>query len=199
MADTLLAPFERIGRAVMDLGFGGFLEKFEDHFGRGWTKAFLVLIGAAVVTICASTVWALFLHPVAVFLAETLTEPERGSHPRLWKLVFFGAYFLILVNALVLTANTYFKNQDRRQLKADIIEARALNTEGKEYLQQAQEMSGQAKEYLAAADLALEQVLSTAVDNDWITPEQATELRALAEEQSPKDGLASPPLLSDPL
>lgn len=51
----------------MDLGFGGFLEKFEEHFGKGWTKALLVLIGMTVATICLAIIWRYLIAPILLF------------------------------------------------------------------------------------------------------------------------------------
>jgi hypothetical protein len=53
--------------AALDLGFGGFLEKFEEHFGRGWTKALLTLIGLAIASVCIGIVWQYLVAPVLTF------------------------------------------------------------------------------------------------------------------------------------
>ena len=51
-----LSLLEGIGRAMMDFGFGAFLEKFEAHFGKRPTKVLLILIGLAIVAATTSLI-----------------------------------------------------------------------------------------------------------------------------------------------
>jgi hypothetical protein len=51
----------------MDFGFDGFLEKFEQHFGRGLTKALLLLIGLAITAACLGVIWQYLISPILAF------------------------------------------------------------------------------------------------------------------------------------
>ena len=68
LIDRLLSPFERVGRWVMDFGFDGFLSKFEEHFGKGWTRALLLVIGLAAASFCIGVIWQYLVAPVVAFL-----------------------------------------------------------------------------------------------------------------------------------
>ena len=51
----------------MDFGFDGFLNKFEEHFGKGWTKFLLILIGLAVSSLCLGAIWRYLFSPILGF------------------------------------------------------------------------------------------------------------------------------------
>lgn len=55
---------ERARRAVMDFGFGAFLEKFEAYFGKPATRLLLFIIGLTVFVACANTVLTLGAQPI---------------------------------------------------------------------------------------------------------------------------------------
>ncbi|HEU4960800.1 MAG TPA: hypothetical protein VFT56_10350 [Sphingomonas sp.] len=61
---TPASTFEGVGRAVMDFGFGAFLEKFEQSFGERATKILLMLIGAAVAATTVSVIYNLAIKPL---------------------------------------------------------------------------------------------------------------------------------------
>jgi len=187
-ADTFFAPFEKIGRAVMDLGFGGFLEKFEDHFGRGLTKALLILIGLAVAAMCGSVIWTYLLKPIA----ELLPDPGNRSSEayQFAKLTLIVALFLMITNQLISLADNYLKRGIRRQMREKVAEAQLLADRAEKNLAMAQaafdraeQASRETGDVLAEAGLLVEHVLSSALEQGLITQQQADELRALRDDE----------------
>lgn len=61
----------------MDLGgFGGFIEKFEEYFGRRATRWLLATMGAAIFAVCLGAVWQWLAAPIfAAF--ENHTWPKK--------------------------------------------------------------------------------------------------------------------------
>lgn len=51
----------------MDFGFDGFLDKFEQHFGKFLTKLLLLLIGLAITAVCIGIIWQYLVAPVVAF------------------------------------------------------------------------------------------------------------------------------------
>lgn len=60
------------GRAMMDLGLGSIIDKFEEYFGRRVTRLLLILIGLAVVAGCVSVIWSWLIAPLLAFLSTPL-------------------------------------------------------------------------------------------------------------------------------
>lgn len=72
---------------MMDFGFGVFLEKFEEHFGKTALKGLLLLIGMAVALFCAKMIWEIGLGP----LVDAITK--AGLTKTLLNLFWMGAAF----------------------------------------------------------------------------------------------------------
>lgn len=69
----LIAPakvFEAAGRTVMDLGFGAFLEKFEEYCGRFATRVLVIMIGMAVCLWCGNLIYKLAVTPLVRALSS---------------------------------------------------------------------------------------------------------------------------------
>jgi hypothetical protein len=61
---SALTLAERFGRALMmDFGFGSFLEKVEENFGKFVLRVLLVLIGLAVAVFCMRVIWVNAISP----------------------------------------------------------------------------------------------------------------------------------------
>lgn len=88
---TLAETFGR--RFVMDLGFGAFLEKFEEYAGKGATKCLVILIGSSVALVCANLIWTMAIRPV---VGGILQAYQAGGF---WALA-FGIFGLALAVAL---------------------------------------------------------------------------------------------------
>ena len=65
----------RIRWAIMDFGVDGFLDKFEKHFGALATKALLILIALAIVSVCVGAIWQWLVSPTMVFF----NTPKRWA------------------------------------------------------------------------------------------------------------------------
>lgn len=57
---------------MVDFGFGSFIEKFEDYFGRSVTKTILAILGFGVVVIVLGAVWEV-LAPLFNWATNTAT------------------------------------------------------------------------------------------------------------------------------
>ncbi|HET9458771.1 MAG TPA: hypothetical protein VFO51_02165 [Sphingomicrobium sp.] len=189
IADKLFAPFEQIGRVAMDLGFGGFLEKFENHFGSSVTKVLLVLIGLAVAVLCGSVIWAYLLLPIA----QMIPDPRSTRAYEIAKLILIILFFLMITNQLLGLADNYLKRRIRAQMRQKLAEANKLAGRAEKKLKEARAAVGEAKQIreeakqlhietgdaLAAADLLIERMFEAALEKGMITQEQADELRSL--------------------
>lgn len=61
----MLAAIEGIGRRLLvDFGFGSFLEKFEEHFGKWPIRFLLLLIGLTATLACGKLIWEIALGPL---------------------------------------------------------------------------------------------------------------------------------------
>lgn len=68
-----------LGRRIMDFGFAGFLEKFEESFGPKWTKALIALIALTVVVVCISLIISQGIIPIYNWLAEIFSSISRND------------------------------------------------------------------------------------------------------------------------
>ncbi len=64
------------GRLAVDFGFGAFLDKIEEHFGKRVLKALLILIGLAVALFCGKMIWEIALAPLVSFAVHTASNGE---------------------------------------------------------------------------------------------------------------------------
>jgi hypothetical protein len=168
----------------MDLGFGGFLEKFEDHFGGGLTKALLILIGLTVATLCGSVLWTYLLLPIA----ELIPDGKSGPAYQFAKLALILAIALMLVNQLLGLADNYLRSRLRRQMHERLDAARKIlgdaeknNVQAQKFNADAQADVVKAKDYLAAAEMTMERLLSYAFAHGMLTQAEVEELRSLME------------------
>lgn len=69
----ILGLAEGLGRRLaVDFGFGAFLEKFEEQFGRRALKALLILVSLAVAVFCCQLIWQIALGPLTILMANAL-------------------------------------------------------------------------------------------------------------------------------
>lgn len=61
--------FVRVGERVMlDLGLAGLVQKFEDEFGKAWTRKLLGLVGFTTALICIAAAWAILAPAISACL-----------------------------------------------------------------------------------------------------------------------------------
>lgn len=172
-----LSILEGLGRTVMDLGFGAFLERFEEHFGKGWAKFMLVLIGLAIVSVCASVVWTTLVWPIAEMVAEIWPEPGTARAWVLAKFIVFTAFFLMAVNWSLDMANNYLKVRLNRKLAGKLKTANEVLERSEESLAKARVQLDNAHNVIAAAELAMDRIFAYALENEMLTAEEVAELR----------------------
>lgn len=161
----------------MDLGFGAFLERFEEHFGKGWAKFMLVLIGLAIVSVCASVVWTTLVWPIAEMVAEIWPEPGTARAWVLAKFIVFTAFFLMAVNWSLDMANNYLKVRLNRKLAGKLKTANEVLERSEESLAKARVQLDNAHNVIAAAELAMDRIFAYALENEMLTAEEVAELR----------------------
>lgn len=163
----------------MDLGFGGFLEKFEDHLGRGWTKALVILIGLTVATICGSLLWQYLLLPIA----ELIPDPHSGPAAQFAKLVFVAALFLMITNQLWDLVDNFLRKRLRARLREGVERSERLVKELKEARSEVSDLHAKYGDRIAVAELAVERAINVSLERGLLTPQEAAELRAMVEER----------------
>jgi Na+/melibiose symporter-like transporter len=162
----------------MDLGFGGFLEKFENHFGSGLTKAMLILIGLAVASLCGSVIWAYLLLPIA----QLIPDPRSGTAYQFAKLVLILALFLMLTNQLLDLADNYLKKKLRGRLRENVERSERLMEELKDTRAEVDLLHKQVGDNNAASRLILDEAIATALEQKLLTSEQVAEFRGLLDQ-----------------
>ncbi|MET0250317.1 MAG: hypothetical protein ABW164_11390 [Sphingobium sp.] len=107
----------------MDFGFGNFLDKFEEHFGRLATRFLLKLVATGIASICVSLVWTHIISPtmdyfVVNYQNYTLSKVFQGVSSPLFTVL------LIIVGASVLAADilAWRESWQLRRLKVKLIE-----------------------------------------------------------------------------
>jgi len=75
---SAIALPERVGRWLMDFGFGSLVEKFEERVGRRATTVLLYGIGAATLIICVNTVITQGIIPVVDFVRGVSSKTVLG-------------------------------------------------------------------------------------------------------------------------
>jgi hypothetical protein len=61
--------------AMVDFGFGRFLEMFEERFGRLPTTILVATAGLGIFAVCASQVYEHIVFPLYYFVAQILSIP----------------------------------------------------------------------------------------------------------------------------
>ncbi len=101
---------------MMDFGFAGLVDKFEDYFGKKVTKGLMILIGAAVASGSISLVFSFIVNPLfqlAMFVADT--SPEAYSKYETIAKGALGVLLLIGLGVAVVITYQYKVMMDRLQ------------------------------------------------------------------------------------
>jgi hypothetical protein len=110
----------------MDFGFGTFLEKFEEHFGKWPLRILLLLVGLAVALFCADMIWNLALGPVVKNIVSG--GFAEGLSFALWTGIawFFGFSITMLI------ATSLTKWRHKRALRRMLDRTEALDAQMKQ-------------------------------------------------------------------
>jgi len=187
---SLLEPFEWIGRAVLDVGLGSFVDKVEDHFGRAAAKVLIAVVGITLVSGCGVLFWREILKPLALAIPDQRPGSDMAEFA---KLVAFAALFIWLVHIMLQAADSYLRRKLTRQLRQKVAEARQLNDDIRAAVQEADDARKRAADYCAGATLVFERALELAMERRLITAEQADELRLLVEAEPATDAPPASP------
>ena len=86
----MTGSIEKLGRRLlMDFGFGAFLEKFEEHFGKRASKGLVLLIGLCVALFCGQMIWTIALGPAVSLATQAMS---RGN---VWQILINVAWTAI--------------------------------------------------------------------------------------------------------
>ncbi len=123
-------------RVVLDLGLAGLVQKFEDEFGRKWTRRILALIGATVIVLCLGVLYS-FTKPIIVHLATLYLENAQAKQLMNF---FFGIFFILGTASMAsLIADAFDGRHLRKEAERHYAEAIAKNNEIKESIDEMRE------------------------------------------------------------
>ena len=90
-----------VRQCMVDFGLAGFLDKFEERFGKRATTALLALIALAIASVCINTFYGMAVRPVFMSLAS-LWQSTVPSFSNYWDL-FKNLTILVLAVALAVS------------------------------------------------------------------------------------------------
>ncbi len=90
---------------MMDFGFGSFLEKFQEFYGKRATKVLVGAIGISVLVFCIGLVWSTVVDPVWNWTSDTV---ERSSTAYLFMKFLQHALVAVLIFAFVTNISLQF-------------------------------------------------------------------------------------------
>jgi|GEM_PF-6789741 len=101
---------------MVDFGLAGFLDKFEERFGKKATTGLLLLIGVAIASVCINTFYSMAVRPVFSSIASIWSGQAFGISGY-WDLL-KSVVILILVLALAssIWRNILFKKQSVKNM-----------------------------------------------------------------------------------
>jgi ABC-type multidrug transport system fused ATPase/permease subunit len=119
---------------MMDVGFGGVIEKFEQHYGSKATKLLLGLIALAIVAACVAIIWQWLVSPVLTFFKS----PQR------LRLLIQLLYLGLAIGFGTVLARLWARRWTREGIdaRADLNSAIARNNKAAEDLKRAAEDLG---------------------------------------------------------
>lgn len=165
-------------------GFAGILNKFEEHWGRGPTKAILALF-AIVATIGLFKIGYTFLEPILSVFAPFVP----------WGASKFANYFTLICSMICAsTVASYVIDATRIKQARERIEE--LNSESHEILQRAKEdlaemraqldqreaMTEKVDELIAAANMMFEDMVRVGVEHGLLPPARLEEIKEMLTE-----------------
>jgi uncharacterized membrane protein (Fun14 family) len=120
--DSLITPFEWVGRMAMDIGLGSVIDKFEEHWGKEATKFLLAVIGLAVICLCLGVVWSTVIKPLVQLVDEMFPDPGTPRARAIAKFGVFLALFMAGLNMVLHYVDRYIGARLRRQARERAIE-----------------------------------------------------------------------------
>ncbi len=167
----------------MDLGFGSFLEKFEQHFGLRATKAFLVLIGLAVCALCLGAIWQWLIAP----LLDFLQSPNRFQVVVRLLLIFVAAGGGMAIGLMLTSA---FKGW--RIIKNSQRQYEALKKRSDELIERGEELGRRADGMLDDVKATQQRTSDTLARASALVAEAKQMAENMSSKRSPKTGPRKP-------
>ena len=173
------APFGAVSLSMTHLA--SFLDKFEEHFGSGWTRALLVLIGLAGVSACGLVLWFALLGP----LLETILGAGSSPSTRAEEVAKVIAFLMIAMLGLgfgAAVAAKYLESAIKAHLLQQVRDAKRAVVESEKQLAFAEAKLAMSEHRTATAEDCLEHVLAKALESKMLTQGQIRKLRRSAAE-----------------
>lgn len=161
-----------------------FLDKFEEYFGSGWTRALLILIGLAGVSACGLVLWFALLGPLLEVILRFGSSPSSPAEDVAKVLAFLMIAALGLGLGAAVAAK-YLESAIKAQLLAKIRESKKAVVEAEKQLAFAEAKLARSEHRAAAAEDCLEHVFAQALESKMLTRDQFEKLsRAAAEHEA---------------
>lgn len=91
---------ESLGSAALDiLGFGGLVDKFEQHCGARFTKLVLATIGIALLCVAGKTIWDFAVYPIGQFVIGAI-QSNRFAGIAWLGFIYGGIFGVVYVGSL---------------------------------------------------------------------------------------------------
>jgi len=170
--------FEGIGRAVMDLGLSGVIDKFEEHWGKPATKVLLAIIGLTITCLCLAAIWSTVLWPLVEFVNDVVLNNPSPHTRAIVKFLVYLSFVLAGVNLGLGYLDRYVNWKLNAQLLRKIKEARQIVTETKENLVAAQKVAENARFYARVAGKTLDRAFEFALEKNMLTQQDVDAISA---------------------
>jgi hypothetical protein len=121
---------ERVGRMAFDLGFEGFLNKFEEHLGPTATTALLIVVGLGVTSVCVGALIQWVVIPLSAYLEGAPLAAKTASLATVFLGFFVAA--LLIASKIILRKSREIMAQTQKmaaEVSRDATELRALGAE----------------------------------------------------------------------
>lgn len=172
LAVAAILLLERVGRIVMDFGFGAFLEKFEENFGRTATRGLLLLIGLAVAITMVSLIFS-SIRPITSFLLNLISNIVDVNTLALIFFLFGSSLSLVVFCIYAVISHQFI----RAYYKRKIAELRLL-------LDKAEEICKRSQDFNSASRLLLEDVIHEGMTSGALSQEKVDLIQSLLSTES---------------
>lgn len=168
----------------MDFGLDGFVGKFEEHFGRKWSRPLLILVGGAVASLASAAIWNYTLHPLwrLAIKAAPVLSTWSGFVNAAWLAFSIGAGFA--AGALLISA-LRFEALSRRAERV-LARAEIAGTEARDLSAMCRQLVAEASNHSTFAVIAVDELLKQGLSKGIFSQEQVDLIRSLQDVESEK-------------
>lgn len=161
-----------------------FLDKFEEHFGSGWTRALLTLVGLALASVCGLIIWLVLLSP----LVGTILRSGANRYGRVEEAATITAFLMIAAFGLgfgVRVAGKYIDWAIGAHLLEQMREAKRAVVDAEKRLAFTEAKLAASEHRAATAEAHIEDVFARALETKMLTRRDLEKLRRASEVEEP--------------